>query len=85
MGPSAADAVDKCIESRERELAPCCCSSQAYALQQACWSCQNNGDAFPDTEDRPTLREYIKCSRNIDDWKEVCVGVGSRLEWGDLT
>ncbi|KAH7105011.1 hypothetical protein BKA62DRAFT_767271 [Auriculariales sp. MPI-PUGE-AT-0066] len=50
-------------------LAPCCCSSEAFALQQACWSCQHNGTDIP--QKRLTLREYIHCPKNLPNWQDV--------------
>jgi len=54
---------------------PCCCNRVAYALRQACWSCQQ-GRVDPIVPDhRPTFGEYLQCDRMVNHPHQVLQAV----------
>lgn len=50
----------------EKDFIPCCCNTAAYALRQACWSCQQGAENPRKPDRRPTFREYLQCPKSVD-------------------
>ncbi|EJD54348.1 hypothetical protein AURDEDRAFT_110036 [Auricularia subglabra TFB-10046 SS5] len=65
MPESPLSAPDICISPNDAsdaaKVAPCCCNTAAYALRQACWSCQHGKMDPSSPHRRPTFRQYLQC------------------------
>jgi len=61
----------------DNSFIPCCCNTVAYALREACWSCQQ-GKAHPDAPHRrPTFAEYLRCPGTVPNTKELFKNVSA--------
>jgi len=59
---------------------PCCCSTVAYALREACWSCQQGKVEPPEGHRRPTFKEYLQCQNPFPNYNKLVKSV-SAPEW----
>lgn len=57
----------------ETDFTPCCCNTAAYALRQACWSCQQGSEDPRKPDRRPTFREYLQCPKTVSNPKALYV------------
>ncbi|KZV90933.1 hypothetical protein EXIGLDRAFT_108850 [Exidia glandulosa HHB12029] len=55
----------------ENDFSPCCCNTAAYALRQACWSCQQGREDPRKPDRRPTFREYLQCPNTAPNSKKL--------------